>query len=402
MFRSFSSRNFRLFFVGQSISQTGNWLTMVSQTLFVLGRTDDNGIAVGVLTACQFLPVLLLGAWAGLVADRSDKRRLLLVVQSAAMVKSLVLAAAVFAGGPPLWVVYVVALAGGVTTAFDTPCRRAFIAEMVPAESVPNAASLNSALMTGSRVVGPALAGVLVTTVGFGWTFLLDGLSYVAVLGGLLAMRTADLHPADRAATERGGVRAGFRHARAVPELWVPLVMLTIMGVFAFNFAVVVPLLAKTTFGGSDQLFTALFSMLSLGSFAGALWSARRTTSSVQGVVRGSVFFGVGMAAVGAAPTVWVAFPAVVVAGFASMVIMTAATALIQTRAAPDYRGRVLALQAIVFLGSTPIGGPLVGAVCDLFGARAGFAVGAAACLVAAFWGHRRVRRIPAPAAFAG
>ncbi len=393
MFRSFSSRNFRLFFVGQSISQTGNWLTMIAQTLLVLGRTDDNGVAVGVLTACQFLPVLLLGAWAGLVADRSDKRRLLLLVQSAAMAKSLVLALAVFAGGPPLWVVYAIALVGGLTTAFDTPCRRAFIAEMVPPEAVANAASLNSALMTGSRVVGPALAGVSVATIGFGWTFLLDGLSYVAVLGGLLAMRTADLRPAERAALERGGVRAGLRHARAVPELWIPLVMLTIMGIFAFNFAVVVPLLAKTTFGGSDQLFTVMFSMLSVGSFMGALWAARRTTATVTGVVRGSVAFGAGMAAVAVSPSLWVAFPAVVVAGFASMQIMTSATALIQTRAAADFRGRVLALQAMVFLGSTPIGGPIVGAVCDVFGARAGFAVGAAACLTAALWGRSRARR---------
>src|SRR4051812_5853447 len=191
-FRSMRVRNFRLFFSGQLISQIGNWLTMIAQTLLVLHLTK-NGLAVGLLVGCQFLPVLVLGAWSGLVADRSDKRKLLMIVQTFAMAQSFVLAALAFMDHPPLLAIYGVALAGGVATAFDNPARRAFVVEMVPVEDVQNAVSLNSALMTGARIVGPALAGLLVTTVGYGWCFTVDGLSYIAVLIGLYLMNPAEL-----------------------------------------------------------------------------------------------------------------------------------------------------------------------------------------------------------------
>src|SRR5205814_1227510 len=191
-FRSMGVRNFRLFFTGQLISQVGNWLTLVAQTLLVLKLTD-NGIALGGLAAAQFGPVLVLGPWAGLVADRSDKRRLLLIVQSIAMAQSFTLAALAFTGHPPVLAIYAVALVGGFTVAFDNPARRSFVVEMVPADNMTNAVSLNSALMTMSRVIGPAIAGLLISTVGFGWCFLSDGLSYLAVLTGLWMMRTQDL-----------------------------------------------------------------------------------------------------------------------------------------------------------------------------------------------------------------
>src|SRR4051812_6197597 len=195
IFRSLSIRNFRLFFTGQLISQVGNWLTMIAMTLLVLHLTDS-GIAVGVLAACQFAPVLLFGAWAGLVADRSDKRRLLLIVQSFAMLQSFALAALAFLPHPPVAGFYVLAFLGGIATAFDNPARRAFVVEMVPEDHVNNAVSLNSALMTSSRIVGPALAGLLATTVGFGWCFLIDGLSYIAVLVALYRMDSTKLRPA--------------------------------------------------------------------------------------------------------------------------------------------------------------------------------------------------------------
>ena len=194
-FASLRYRNFRLFFTGQLISQTGNWLTLVAQTLLVLQLTDS-GVALGALAAAQFGPILLLGPWAGLVADRSDKRRLLLIVQSLAMVQSFTMAALAFSGEPPVGAIYAVAVFGGVTMAFDNPTRRSFVVEMVPPGDINNAVSLNSALMTSSRVVGPALAGLLVSTVGFGWAFLGDGLSYLAVLTGLWMMRPSELRPA--------------------------------------------------------------------------------------------------------------------------------------------------------------------------------------------------------------
>src|SRR6478672_11150708 len=215
-FRSLRSRNFRLFFGGQLISQVGNWLTLVAQTLLVLSLTNS-GVALGALAAAQFGPVLLLGPWAGLVADRSDKRRLLLIVQAIAMLQSFTLAVLAFSGSPPVWSIYLVAMVGGITVAFDNPARRAFVVEMVPETDVQNAVSLNSALMTSSRVVGPALAGLLVATVGFGWCYLADAISYTAVLFALWMMRTEELRQPPVTERARRQVREGLRYVRSVP-----------------------------------------------------------------------------------------------------------------------------------------------------------------------------------------
>jgi MFS family permease len=391
-FASLRIRNFRLFFAGQIVSQTGTWLGMVAQTLLVLHLTDS-GVALGLLTAAQFGPVLLLGAWAGVVADRSDKRRLLLIVQSLAMLQSFAMGALAFMGEPPLLAIYGVAMAGGVLTAFDNPTRRSFVVEMVQRHDINNAVSLNSALMTGSRVVGPALAGVLVMTVGFGWTFVVDGLSYVAVLVGLAMMRPSELHPSPALERAKGQVRAGLRYARSVPQLWMPLVMMAVIGTLAFNFQVVVPLFVTQDLGGSDQTFTLLFSVLSLGSLVGALLVARRTETTVRRVGLTAVAFGASMALLAVAPNQGVAFLVGPLIGVASIAFMTSSTALVQTEAAPDMRGRVLALQAMVFLGSTPIGGPVVGWIAEHLGARYALAVGALACLGAGAWGVLVARR---------
>jgi MFS family permease len=392
MFRSLRTRNFRLFFGGQLISQVGNWLTMVAQALLVLSLTG-NGFAVGVLTAFQFGPVLVLGAWAGLIADRSDKRRLLIGIQTIAMLQSFALAALAFSGHPPVWAIYLVAMVGGITVAFDNPTRRAFVVEMVSEPDVPNAVSLNSALMTSSRIVGPALAGVLITTVGFGWCFLTDALSYLAVIAGLALMRSSELRAAPPAARAKHQVRDGFRYARHTPDLWIPLVMMAIIGTFAFNFQVVLPLLATRTFDGGDGLYTAMFSVVSVGSLAGALAMARRNRTSVRHVIYGALAFGGAMTLFALAPTLTSVFPVAVLMGFCSMTFMVTSTAIVQMRSDPVMRGRVLALQAIVFLGSTPIGGPIVGAICDAFGARAGLLVGAISAFVAAAWGSAATRR---------
>jgi MFS family permease len=385
-FRSFRVHNFRLFFGGQLVSQVGNWLTLVAQTLFVLKLTG-NGFAVGLLTAFQFVPVLVIGPWAGLIADRSDKRKLLMIVQSVAMLQSFALAALAFSGSPPLAAIYAVALVGGITVAFDNPARRAFVVEMVPDDSVQNAVSLNSALMTASRVVGPALAGLLIVTVGYGWCFALDGISYVAVLVCLGMMRTGELRTPVAAVRAKGQVRAGLRYVRTVPELWIPLVMMAIIGTFAFNFQVVLPLFVTRTLDAKAGMFTVLLSVMSVGSLAGALLSARRTSISLRSVVMSAFGFGLAMSMLAVTPSLAAAFPVGMVVGFMSIAFLTTSTAIVQLRSDPAMRGRVLALQAMVFLGSTPIGGPILGAVCDAFGARVGVAIGAVACLAAAGWG---------------
>ena len=391
-FRSLDVRNFRLFFGGQLISQIGNWLTLVAQTLLVLKLTDS-GYALGGLAAAQFGPVLVIGAFAGLVADRSDKRRLLITVQSLAMLQSFSLAALAFMNHPPLWAIYALATWSGIATAFDNPARRSFVVEMVPEEHVNNAVSLNSTVMTGSRVVGPALAGLLVTTVGFGWCFLLDAFSYIAVIAALARMNPSELRLAPVTPKGKGQIREGLRYARSVPELWVPLLMMLLIGTLAFNFQTVLPLFATRDLRGSDVTFTWLMSVVSCGSLVGALASARRKRIDVRIVSRNAALFGVALAVLAVMPNQPTAFAAGLLVGLGSILFMTAATAITQLAAAPSMRGRVLALQAIVFLGSTPIGGPIVGAISERFGARYGIAIGAVATLAASAFGYFTIRR---------
>jgi len=391
-FRSLGVRNFRLFFGGQLISQIGNWLTLVAQTLLVLKLTDS-GYALGALAAAQFGPVLLFGAFAGLVADRSDKRRLLITVQTLAMLQSFALAALAFMHHPPVLAIYAVAFCGGLTTAFDNPTRRSFVVEMVPEDGINNAVSLNSALMTGARVVGPALAGLLVTTAGFGWCFTLDAVSYLAVIAALWRMNPAEVRQAPVTPKGKGQVREGLRYARSVPELYVPLIMMALIGTLAYNFQTVLPLFATRDLHGSDVTFTWLMSVVSCGSLIAALLTARRTTIDVRIVSRNAAVFGVALAALAVMPNQPSAFAVGFLVGLGSLMFMTAATAITQLAATPSMRGRVLALQAIVFLGSTPIGGPIVGAISERFGARYGIALGAAATLAASAYGLIAVRR---------
>jgi MFS family permease len=392
-FRSLRVRNFRLFFVGQLVSQIGSWLTMVALVLLILHRTGS-GIAVGLLAAAQFGPVLVLGAWAGLIADRSDKRRLLLSTQALQMLQSFGLAVLAFLPSAPTWAFYAAALAGGVVLAFDNPARRSFVSEMVPPAQIQNAVSLNSALMTSSRIVGPALAGLLVVTVGFGWCFAIDAVSYVAVLAGLWMMRTEELVQPPATERGKGQVRDGLRYVRRTHELWVPLVMMAVVGTLTFNFNVVLPLFVERTLGGTDATYTLLYSVLSIGSLLGALIAARRKEVSVTTIAVTSFVFGVSMLVLSVMPSLRAAFPAALIVGLASVGFMTTGTAMMQLRAAPQMRGRVLALQAIVFLGSTPVGGPLLGWVCDTFGSRAGLALGGVAAVLAAGWGLLATRRV--------
>ena len=391
-FHSLRVRNFRLFFTGQLISQVGNWLTLIAQTLLVLKLTDS-GFALGLLAAAQFGPVLFIGAFAGLVADRSEKRRLLLWVQTFAMFQSFALAALAFTGDPPVLAIYGVALLGGIATAFDNPARRSFVVEIVPEADMTNAVSLNSALMTGARVVGPALAGLLVTTVGFGWAFALDGVSYLAVLVALLMMDPRQIRRAPVTPRGKGQVRDGLRYVRTIPELWVPLVMMAVIGTLSYNFQTVIPLFATRDMGGSDVTFTLLMSVVSVGALLGALAAARRTSVDITVVSWAALLFGVAMGLLTISPGLALAYVFSFLLGLASTTFMTTSTAIVQIRSDPTMRGRVLALQAIVFLGSTPIGAPIVGYVSQHYGARYGLAIGALAGLGAGAFGLFMVHR---------
>jgi MFS family permease len=309
------------------------------------------------------------------------------------MAQSAALAVLAFSGSPPVILIDLVALVGGCTIAFDNPARRAFVVEMVDDGDVNNAVSLNSALMTSARIVGPAVAGLLVTVAGYGWCFTIDAISYFAVIAAFLKMNTAELRASPVAIRAKAQVRAGLRYVRTVPDLWIPLAMMAVVGTLSFNFQVVLSLFVTHTFNRGVGTFTILFSVTAVGSLMGALYTARRRTIEVHDVIVASAGFGLAMLVLAAAPTLGIAFPLGIAVGWTSIAFMTASTAIVQVRADPAMRGRVLALQAIVFLGSTPIGGPLLGAICDAYGARAGLVVGGIAALGAAVFGSIAMRR---------
>ena len=387
-FRSLKHRNFKLFFIGQLISQTGTWVTMITQTLLVLSMTKS-GLTLGLLLAAQFGPVLVLGAWAGAVADRADKRVLLLRVQTVAMIQSFVLGVVVLSGWASIPVIFALASVQGVLTSFDSPARRAFVVEMVPPSDLPNAVSLNSAVMTGAKVIGPAAAGAMILAVGYGWPFIIDSLSYIGVLVALWMMRPEEMYSGARMVKAKGQVTAGLRYITANAELMVPLVMMAIVGLFAFNLAVSIPLFVEGPLQGGTTAFTLLFSMLSVGSVIGALLTARRTEVTPTQLVSAAAAFGVTLAILAIAPNLFLAFPAALLLGLASITFMTSTTAIVQLLAGAEYRGRVLAIQGMVFLGAQPIGGPIVGWVADTGGPRMALLLGAASCLVAAAYGAK-------------
>lgn len=388
-------RNFRLFFFGQLISNSGNWLTIVALTLLVLHRAKS-GVAVGLLSACQFGPLLLLSAWAGLIADRSDKRRLLYVTQSLEMAQSVTLAVLSFLPHVPLPVFFVVALAGGCMLAFDNPGRRSFVNEMVSPTLVPNAVTLYSALVNLSRLFGPTLAALLVATLGYGWCFTVDAASYIAVLAAVFAMRDSELRNTPRTPRGRGQVRAGLRYVLGVPELWITFLMLLIIGIVSYNFTVVFPLFVEKGLHGSDADYSLVYAAFSGGAVIGTLLVARRTMVRLRTIVVGAGAFGVAMLLLTVVPNVSLAYPAAALVGAASVAYMTATTALAQLRADDRMVGRVLALQTVLMVGTTPIGGPLLGLLADGAGGRAPvFAGGVAALLAAALGlalGRRRLR----------
>jgi MFS family permease len=389
---SLRSRNFRLFFVGQTISQVGNWLTMVALTLLVLHRTGS-GVAVGLLAACQFGPILLLSAWAGVLADRSNKRNLLFVTQSLEMAQSFALGALAFMHDAPLPAFFGVAVVGGCLLAVDNPVRRSFVNEMVAAEDLTNAVSLYSAMNSASRIVGPALAGVLIVTVGYGWCFTVDAISYSAVLISLWMMRPEELRRVPVTPRGSGQVRAGLRYIASVPELWITFVMLLIVGIISYNYTVVLPLFVEKGLHGGDGSFTLVYAAFSAGGLVGAFVVARRRTVTLRTVIVTTACLGVAMTALSVVPDVAFAFVLAILVGLASVAYMTTTTAIAQIRTDQHMIGRVLAIQTVLLVGTTPIGGPILGAVADQVGARAPVLIGGIGALCAAAFGVLAARR---------
>ncbi len=386
-FLSLRNRNFRLYFIGQLVSNTGNWLTSVALTLLVLEITGS-GLAVGVLAACQYGPILFLSAWAGAIADRGDKRRLLLLTQGLEMAQSIGLAVLAFMPRTPMVGLYALALAGGILLAFDNPLRRSFVSEMVPAEDTPNAVVLYSTTVNVSRIFGPALAGLLVVTLGYGWCFAIDASSYVAVLVCLIMMRPADLHRELPRRRSKGEIRAGLRYLVSMPRLWISFAMLAAIGTLAYNFNVTLPLFVTGALHSTGSVFTVLYSVFSFGAVVCALIVARRGLVQIRHAILGAAALGVTMLLLASVPGVMTAAAAVFLVGMASILYMTSTTAIVQVEAKREMHGRLLALQTILVAGTALIGGPVLGWLADAMGARAPIVLGGIVCLLSAMVGY--------------
>ncbi len=369
------SRNFRLFFAGQLVSVTGTWMQMVASGWLVLQITGS-GVALGVQAALGFGPLLVLGPWGGLLADRGDKRSILIATQSAFAALALVLWGLVAAGVVELWMVYVLSLLQGVVTAIDMPARQSFYAEMVGQKDLTNAVSLNSAVMTGTRIVGPALAGLLIAGVGLAFCFLFNGISYLAVIGALWAMRPDELHRTGAPEPRRGQLREGLAYVWRTPALRLPLLWMAAIFTFSFNFSVLFPLMAEGEFHGDAGTFGLLLSVMGVGSLAGALVMARQQRPNPRRLAFAAVGFGAVTMVAAAAPGLPSELTVLVPLGFVSMVFMITGNSTLQLTSVPEMRGRVMALYGMVFLGGTPIGAPIGGWVGETFGPRAGLAVG--------------------------
>jgi MFS family permease len=365
------SRNFRLFFVGQLISVSGTWVNATALAVLVLKLTDS-GIALGLMAALLFLPVLLFGVLGGSLADRFDKRRILLWANAGYAALAAIQFALVATDVVEIWMVYVIALLSGLILAIEPPTRQSFYVELVGDQHITNAISLNSAVFTGTRVLGGAIAGTMIHQFGLSSPFLLDAVSYVAVIVALLAMRTSELHPQRKALREPGLVRAGLRYVWSSRELRVPLIVMSLVYLFCFNFSILIPLHAERTYDGSAQAIGFLYAAIGLGAFFGAIVMANRQPEPTLRRLAGfSAAFGVFLAVEGLAPTFLLALISMVPVGYASMLFAITANSTLQQFTRADMRGRVMALYTTIFLGSTAIGGPITGWIAETSGAPA-------------------------------
>ena len=376
-------RNFRLFLFGHLVSSTGTWMQQVGQDWLVL-RLTNAALPLGITLALQFSPMLAFGAWAGLVADRVDKRRLLLATQTAMAVLALALGALTATGAVRLWMVYTLALLLGVCTAFDMPARQSFVSEMVGPDRVVNAVGLNSASFNTARVVGPALAGGLIAAVGIAPAFFLNAVSFLAMIGGLLAMDPDRLHR--RAAVERGRgqIRAGVRYVWATPALRSTILLVAVVGMLGLNYRVALPLLARFAFSGGPGAYGALAAVMAAGSVTGALAVARRGRPTRRLLVGSVAAFGLLSFAAAAAPSMLVEAAVLFPIGAASLAFVATANSTVQLASGQEMRGRVMSLFGLVLLGTGLPSGLLSGWMAGQFGPRSILLLSGVSCVLAA------------------
>lgn len=401
MFHSLRSYNYRLWAGGALVSNVGTWMQRIGQDWLVLTvLTHHNATAVGMVMALQFGPPLLLLPLTGLAADHVDRRKLLLFTQGAAGMLALGLGLLTVFGAVQLWHVYGFALALGCVTAFDAPARQAFVSDLVSDDDLANAVALNSASFNAARMLGPAVAGILIAAVGEGWLFLINAGSYAAVLVSLWFLRVHELHTEERPERTRGSMLAGFRYVWQRPDLVAVLVMLFLLGTFGFNFAIFISTMSVTVFHGDASLYGLLTSAMAAGTMCGALLSARRPVPGMVLMAVASGGFGISVAISAVMPGPYLFAVVLFFVGLAALTFMTASNSMMQLTTERSMRGRVLALRIAVVMGGTPLGAPLVGWVVDRFGARWALGVGAlsglaaAAVAVAYLVRHRHLRLV--------
>jgi MFS family permease len=399
-FRSLQVRNYRLFFFGQLVSVSGTWMQQIAQDWLVL-RLTNRALPVGITTALQFTPVLLLGIWGGLVADRVDKRRLLLATQSVMAALALALGMLTAIGAVRLWMVYLLAALLGCATAFDMPARQSFVTEMVGREHVANAVGLNSAVFNSARVIGPAAAGVLIAVTGIAPAFLLNAASYLAVIFGLWLMDPDRLDRQPPVERSRGQVRDGLRYVRTTPLLSWTILLMLVVSTFGLNYRVVLPLIARFSFHGSASLYGMLASVQALGAVVGALLTASRARPTRKLLVGAVAAFGLLSLLAAAAPNVILEALVLAPVGFATVTVMATANSTLQLGSDPKMRGRVMSLYGLVFLGSTPFGSALVGWLAERYGPRSALVLAGVSSLLAAGVAAFAARRRRDPAAVA-
>ena len=383
-FRSLRVRNYRLFASGQILSLTGTWMQRVAQDWLVLSLTHS-GVALCVTTALQFLPMLLFGMYGGVLADRYPKRQLLLMTQATSAIFAAALGVLDVTGVVQPWHVFVLAFLLGTAAAVDTPTRQAFVVELVGPTDLPNAIGLNSATFNSARILGPAIAGILINWVGTGPVFLINAVSYAAPIMALLAMRDSELFRGKPAARAKGQARAGLQYVRSRPELLMPIVLVAIVGMFGLNFQMTLALMAQQTFHRDAGAYGVLSAALAFGCLIGALGAARRARPRHRLLYGAAFAFGILEFVDAFVPSYWTLVVLLVPTGVAILTMTTSANSLCQTLASPSMRGRVMALYVLVFLGGTPFGAPLIGALASVLGPRSSLYIGGAASAAAAF-----------------
>lgn len=380
-FASLRVRNYRLFWTSQLVGQLGSWLSLTAVSWLILTELDGGGTDIGLMAAARFLPTLLVGTWGGVLADRSELRRLLVVTQSALLVVASLMAVLKFADAIELWMVFPLVALQGVAMSFENPARQAFVGELVGPDLIPNAVALNSSGFNSARIIGPAIAGLLIELSGTGICFALNAVSYLASMGGLLAMNKSLLHHRVPAARAKGQIREGLRYAREVPALRIALLTMAVVGTISMNFTVLVPVLARETFNTGAGTFGLLSTAMGAGSLIGSLRAARNVSPTLTRLGNASIALGLAMLAVAASPVLPVAMIAIAACGACVMTFTSTINSVLQLNSRPDMRGRVMSLYLVLFIGTSPFGSPLVGWIAQSFGTRTSFLYGAVGAL---------------------